>query len=130
MFAIDFNQKISFLRPFSKPIEGKDEYDIMRQFERNRGHIIYSAIIRCLQQTTQVFPAERNATMHNRLTYLMKVQQGGRHITKEILNKSPINNRFIKQLDPESCSSGPGNHDRWPVKLLHLNQRESELNQL
>ena len=87
MSGIDFKQKISFQRPFSKPIEAEEEYDIVRQFESDRGRIVNSAAIRRLQQKTQVFPLERNAAVRSRLTHSMEVQQVGRHIAKEILNR-------------------------------------------
>lgn len=87
MSGIDFKQKISFQRPFSRPIVGADEYDIVRQFESDRGRIINSAAIRRLQQKTQVFPLERNAAVRSRLTHSMEVQQVGRHIAKEILDR-------------------------------------------
>lgn len=172
MSGIDFKQKISFLRPFGKPIEAKDEYDIVRQFESDRGRIINSAAIRRLQQKTQVFPLERNAAVRSRLTHSMEVQQVGRHIAKEILNRfklagridelgltrllapfesiietaclmhdignppfghfgeSAINDWFTQRLDPASCGSGPGSHDRCRVELLRLHQGESDLNRL
>lgn len=87
MSGIDFKQKISFQRPFGKPAIAEDEYDIVRQFESDRGRIINSAAIRRLQQKTQVFPLERNAAVRSRLTHSMEVQQVGRHIAKEILNR-------------------------------------------
>ncbi|PVZ85713.1 dGTPase [Serratia sp. S1B] len=87
MPGIDFKQKISFQRPFSKRIEAEEEYDIVRQFESDRGRIVNSAAIRRLQQKTQVFPLERNAAVRSRLTHSMEVQQVGRHIAKEILNR-------------------------------------------
>ncbi len=86
MSGIDFKQKISFQRPFSKPIVAEEEYEIIRQFESDRGRIVNSAAIRRLQQKTQVFPLERNAAVRSRLTHSMEVQQVGRHIAKEILN--------------------------------------------
>lgn len=85
MSGIDFKTKFNFQRPFSPPIEAGDEYDIIRQFESDRGRIINSAAIRRLQQKTQVFPLEKNAAVRSRLTHSMEVQQVGRHIAKEIL---------------------------------------------
>lgn len=55
MSGIDFKQKISFQRPFSKPIEAEEEYDIVRQFESDRGRIVNSAAIRRLQQKPRCF---------------------------------------------------------------------------
>jgi dGTPase len=105
MSGIDFKQKISFQRPFSNPIEAEEEYDIVRQFESDRGRIVNSAAIRRLQQKTQVFPLERNAAVRSRLTHSMEVQQVGRHIAKEILNRFKQAGRIdelglTKLLDP------------------------------
>lgn len=172
MSGIDFKQKISFQRPFSKPIEAEEEYDIIRQFESDRGRIVNSAAIRRLQQKTQVFPLERNAAVRSRLTHSMEVQQVGRHIAKEILNRfkqekridalglsklldpfesivemaclmhdignppfghfgeSAINDWFRQRLDPASCGSEPGSHDRCLVEVLRLHEGESDLNRL
>ncbi len=172
MSGIDFKQKISFQRPFSKPIEAEEEYDIVRQFESDRGRIVNSAAIRRLQQKTQVFPLERNAAVRSRLTHSMEVQQVGRHIAKEILNRfkqagridelgltrlldpfesivemaclmhdignppfghfgeSAINDWFAQRLDPASCGSEPGSHDRCQVATLRLHEGESDLNRL
>lgn len=105
MSGIDFKQKINFQRPFSKLIIAEEEYEIIRQFESDRGRIINSAAIRRLQQKTQVFPLERNAAVRSRLTHSMEVQQVGRHIAKEILNrlrKDQLLDEFglTKLLDP------------------------------
>ncbi|QII39562.1 dGTPase [Rouxiella badensis] len=87
MSGIDFKTKFNFQRPFSPPIEAGDEYDVIRQFESDRGRIINSAAIRRLQQKTQVFPLEKNAAVRSRLTHSMEVQQVGRHIAKEVLHR-------------------------------------------
>ncbi|MFZ4833430.1 dGTPase [Rouxiella sp. Mn2063] len=87
MSRIDFKQKFNFQRPFSSPINAEDEYDVVRQFESDRGRIINSAAIRRLQQKTQVFPLEKNAAVRSRLTHSLEVQQVGRHIAKEILHR-------------------------------------------
>src|SRR5471030_1718035 len=87
MSGIDFKTKFNFQRPFSSPIEARDEYDVVRQFESDRGRIINSAAIRRLQQKTQVFPLEKNAAVRSRLTHSLEVQQVGRHIAKEILHR-------------------------------------------
>lgn len=86
MAGIDFNNKISFQRPYSRAISAADDYAIIRQFESDRGRIINSAAIRRLQQKTQVFPLERNAAVRSRLTHSLEVQQVGRHIVKEIFH--------------------------------------------
>ncbi|CAM3827445.1 dGTPase [Rahnella bruchi] len=87
MSGIDFKAKFNFQRPFSGPIEVRDAYDVVRQFESDRGRIINSAAIRRLQQKTQVFPLEKNAAVRSRLTHSLEVQQVGRHIAKEILHR-------------------------------------------
>ncbi|UJD90826.1 dGTPase [Rahnella aquatilis] len=87
MSGIDFKAKFNFQRPFSAPIEARDAYDVVRQFESDRGRIINSAAIRRLQQKTQVFPLEKNAAVRSRLTHSLEVQQVGRHIAKEILHR-------------------------------------------
>lgn len=87
MSGIDFKTKFNFQRPFSPLLEAADEYDVIRQFESDRGRIINSAAIRRLQQKTQVFPLEKNAAVRSRLTHSMEVQQVGRHIAKEVLHR-------------------------------------------
>jgi dGTPase len=85
---INFNQKINYQRYASKQREPlSDEYSIVRCFESDRGRIINSAAIRRLQQKTQVFPLERNSVVRTRLTHSMEVQQVGRYIVKEIINR-------------------------------------------
>ncbi len=105
MSGIDFKQKISFQRPFSKPSSAEDEYEITRVFESDRGRIVNSAAIRRLQQKTQVFPLERNAAVRSRLTHSLEVQQVGRYIAKEILNRFKQDKKITaygldKLLDP------------------------------
>jgi dGTPase len=87
MTGISFSKKMSIQRPFGQPRQADDEYAITRSFESDRGRIINSAAIRRLQQKTQVFPLERNASVRSRLTHSMEVQQVGRYIAKEILNR-------------------------------------------
>lgn len=65
----------------------KNEHEILRIFESDRGRIINSAAIRRLQQKTQVFPLERNAAVRTRLTHSLEVQQVGRYIAKEVLTR-------------------------------------------
>ncbi|WP_145526889.1 dGTPase [Yersinia rohdei] len=105
MSGIDFKQKISVQRPFGKPSSAEDEYDITRVFESDRGRIVNSAAIRRLQQKTQVFPLERNAAVRSRLTHSLEVQQVGRHIAKEVLNRFKQDKKITaygldKLLDP------------------------------
>lgn len=94
MSGIDFKTKFNFQRPFSAPIEARDDYDVVRQFESDRGRIINSAAIRRLQQKTQVFPLEKNAAVRSRLTHSLEVQQVGRHIAKEILHRLRRQNKL------------------------------------
>ncbi|SFN16612.1 dGTPase [Izhakiella capsodis] len=87
MSGIDFRKKISYLRRYRTVRVVKDEHEILRIFESDRGRIINSAAIRRLQQKTQVFPLERNAAVRSRLTHSLEVQQVGRYIAKEILTR-------------------------------------------
>lgn len=84
---IDFSKKINYQRYASKPREAFDDYSVLRFFESDRGRILNSAAIRRLQQKTQVFPLERNSVVRTRLTHSMEVQQVGRYIVKEIVNR-------------------------------------------
>lgn len=87
MTGIDFRKKINWQRLF-RPYQGpKNEHEILRIFESDRGRIINSAAIRRLQQKTQVFPLERNAAVRTRLTHSLEVQQVGRYIAKEVLTR-------------------------------------------
>ena len=86
--SIDFKTKILPHRSYN----GKEEYfnpenRTTRIFESDRGRIINSAAIRRLQQKTQVFPLERNAAVRSRLTHSMEVQQVGRFISQQIIEK-------------------------------------------
>ncbi len=84
---INFKQRISVSRPYpsGKPPQGEEQ--ISRHFESDRGRIIHSAAIRRLQQKTQVFPLERNAAVRSRLTHSLEVQQTGRYIVREVLQR-------------------------------------------
>jgi dGTPase len=84
---LDFSKKINYQRYSSKQCEASDEYSVLRFFESDRGRILNSAAIRRLQQKTQVFPLERNSVVRTRLTHSMEVQQVGRYIVKEIINR-------------------------------------------
>ena len=87
MSELDFRKKINWHRRFRSPEGVKNEHEILRIFESDRGRIINSPAIRRLQQKTQVFPLERNASVRTRLTHSMEVQQVGRYIAKEILSR-------------------------------------------
>lgn len=82
---IDFRNKINWHRAQRSAENVTGEYEILRIFESDRGRIINSPAIRRLQQKTQVFPLERNASVRTRLTHSLEVQQVGRYIAKEIL---------------------------------------------
>lgn len=88
MMTIDFKAKI---RPHRSYNGDKDKFNpenrSLRLFESDRGRIINSAAIRRLQQKTQVFPLERNAAVRSRLTHSMEVQQVGRFISQQIIEK-------------------------------------------
>lgn len=86
MASCDFQRKINFQRPYGGPIHCRDEHDILRVFESDRGRIVNSPVVRRLQQKTQVFPLERNASVRTRLTHSLEVQQVGRYIAKEVLS--------------------------------------------
>ncbi len=44
--------------------------------------------------------------------------------------ESAINDWFRQRLDPASCGSEPGSHDRCQVEVLRLHEGESDLNRL
>ena len=95
MSAIDFRTKINWQRRY-RPYQGpKNEHEILRIFESDRGRIINSAAIRRLQQKTQVFPLERNAAVRTRLTHSLEVQQVGRYIAKEVLTRLQEQDQLI-----------------------------------
>ena len=91
---IDFNKKINYQRYASKQRQASDEYSVLRFFESDRGRILNSAAIRRLQQKTQVFPLERNSVVRTRLTHSMEVQQVGRYIVKEIVNRLSLSGKL------------------------------------
>ncbi|MDB4838019.1 dGTPase [Marinomonas sp.] len=84
--AISFKEKISAHRMYNKNEHDASRCDLS-VFESDRGRIINSAAIRRLQQKTQVFSLERNAAVRSRLTHSMEVQQVGRFISQQLLNK-------------------------------------------
>ncbi|WP_058912329.1 dGTPase [Entomohabitans teleogrylli] len=87
MSDIDFRRKINWHRRFRSPEGEKNEHEILRIFESDRGRIVNSPAIRRLQQKTQVFPLERNAAVRTRLTHSLEVQQVGRYIAREVLTR-------------------------------------------
>ncbi len=91
MTDINFKQKLNIQRPYGEsdyePVWSAIEYAL----ESDRGRIINSPSLRRLQQKTQVFPLERNATVRSRLTHSLEVQQNGRYIVQSIYKK--LNNK-------------------------------------
>lgn len=87
MATMDFRKKINWGRRYRALQTAATEYEILRIFESDRGRIINSPAIRRLQQKTQVFPLERNASVRTRLTHSMEVQQVGRYIAREVLSR-------------------------------------------
>ncbi|MCE8021093.1 dGTPase [Halomonas sp. MCCC 1A11036] len=91
--VIDFKTRITAQRPYARSnnnrpwtTNGYLDY-LTGQLESDRGRIINSPAIRRLQQKTQVFPLERNATVRSRLTHSLEVQQTGRFILRTIFKK-------------------------------------------
>ncbi|MBS0877483.1 MULTISPECIES: dGTPase [unclassified Tatumella] len=84
---INFKHRISVSRPYASGRPPQGEEQISRYFESDRGRIIHSAAIRRLQQKTQVFPLERNSAVRSRLTHSLEVQQTGRYIAREVLQR-------------------------------------------
>jgi len=84
---INFTRRISLKRPYMSGPSPQDEEQVTRFFESDRGRIIHSAALRRLQQKTQVFPLERNAAVRSRLTHSLEVQQTGRYIVREVLQR-------------------------------------------
>lgn len=84
---INFTRRISLKRPYTSGPSPQDEEQVTRFFESDRGRIIHSAALRRLQQKTQVFPLERNAAVRSRLTHSLEVQQTGRYIVREVLQR-------------------------------------------
>lgn len=105
MKSVNFQQKLNAKRFLGQKNEViSSDYDLIRQFESDRGRIINSAAVRRLQQKTQVFPLERNAFVRTRLTHSMEVQQVGRHIFKEIVARLQQNGQFSAVgLTPENA---------------------------
>ena len=84
---MDFSQKITPVRLYSRSSNLSNLKYLAEQYESDRGRIIQSAAIRRLQQKTQVFPLENNSAVRSRLTHSLEVQQTGRHIVRTLFKK-------------------------------------------
>ncbi len=83
--SVNFKKKVRFLRSYHYIGSwSTSEECYLYNFESDRGRIINSAAIRRLQQKTQVFPLERNASVRSRLTHSLEVQQNGRYIIQKV----------------------------------------------
>lgn len=92
---INFKTKITSQRPYpSGKTASTTLTSLTKQMESDRGRIINSSAIRRLQQKTQVFPLERNATVRSRLTHSLEVQQTGRFILRTILDSLERTNKI------------------------------------
>lgn len=102
--SINFRSKILPVRPKqsqSKTLWQQQEYQLphlQMQLESDRGRIINSAVVRRLQQKTQVFPLERNAAVRSRLTHSLEVQQVGRFIVQTIFRQLSASQQQQYQL--------------------------------
>ncbi|WP_254413630.1 dGTPase [Vibrio furnissii] len=98
--SINFKKKVRWLRSYNYPGSWNPEEKIYAStFESDRGRIINSAAIRRLQQKTQVFPLERNASVRSRLTHSLEVQQNGRYITQKIFQSLTVEEQKQFGLD-------------------------------
>lgn len=94
MHAMDYKIKLTGDRPLSYEkahanarVKNSVKRDLVTETESNRGRVIQSAAVRRLQQKTQVYPLETNASVRSRLTHSLEVQQTGRYLAKTILQK-------------------------------------------
>ena len=85
MTIIDYKTKLTGDRP--APRTHDQPRDLITETESNRGRIIQSAALRRLQQKTQVYPLETNASVRSRLTHSLEVQQTARYLSKTILDQ-------------------------------------------
>lgn len=62
---------------------------LLEATERDRARIVQAAPVRRLQQKTQVFPLDVQASVRSRLTHSLEVQETGRRIVLAILARLP-----------------------------------------
>ena len=92
MDSLDYLKKLTCARP--EPT-GQSR-DLVTETESNRGRVIQSAALRRLQQKTQVYPLETNASVRSRLTHSLEVQQTGRYLAKTILDQLKHTDAYVK----------------------------------
>ena len=92
MDSLDYLTKLTCARP--EPT-GQSR-DLVTETESNRGRVIQSAALRRLQQKTQVYPLETNASVRSRLTHSLEVQQTGRYLAKTILDQLKHTDAYVK----------------------------------
>ncbi|WP_051420556.1 dGTPase [Helicobacter pametensis] len=93
-----YERKIKTTRVFQNEEQKKNDR-IEISTESDRGRILNCSAIRRLQQRTQVFPLEEDATIRSRLTHSLEVQQTGRYIAREILKQATQNNVVLFETD-------------------------------
>lgn len=98
--AMCYEQKIKTTRFFQNEEQKKNDR-IEISIESDRGRILNCSAIRRLQQRTQVFPLEEDATIRSRLTHSLEVQQTGRYIAKEILKQSKEKDIVLFGIDDQ-----------------------------
>ena len=92
MESLDYLKKLTCARP--EPT-GQSR-DLVTETESNRGRVIQSAALRRLQQKTQVYPLETNASVRSRLTHSLEVQQTGRYLAKTILDQLKHTDDYVQ----------------------------------
>ncbi|WP_299732764.1 dGTPase [uncultured Endozoicomonas sp.] len=93
MDTIDYRSKLTCDRP--QPRTHDQPRDLITETESNRGRIIQSAALRRLQQKTQVYPLETNASVRSRLTHSLEVQQTARYLSKTILDQLKHSGKLV-----------------------------------
>jgi len=78
---IDYSRKLTTHREYN------EVKNLHASIESDRGRVLSSAAFRRLQNRTQVFALELNASIRTRLTHSLEVAQTARYIAKTILSK-------------------------------------------